>query len=85
MQSFVIGIGGIVIMVAIWALVQSLWRDTFAENITDDDVLAGRTKCSNCGCSTVCQRDGKESSKNKLPVSVIRRSPEATERAGGQA
>ena len=55
LQSFIIGIGGIIIMMVLWVLVQSLWRKTFAEYLTDEDVLADRTKCSNCGCATACE------------------------------
>ena len=57
--SLIIGIAGIVIMMVIWLLVQSWWGETFADNLSDDDVLAGRTKCSNCGCTTVCEKNVK--------------------------
>ena len=50
-----IGIGGIVSMMIIWVVVQSFWGKTFAEHLTDEDVLAGRTKCGNCGCTTICE------------------------------
>ena len=60
MYSLIIGVGGVIFLVLLWAGVQSLWRKTFAEYITDEDVLAGRTKCSNCGCTTACQKDGRE-------------------------
>ena len=59
-QSLIIGIGGIVGLMLLWIVIQSLWRRTFRENIADDDVLAGRTKCANCGCTTVCELKGKE-------------------------
>jgi hypothetical protein len=54
-ESLIIGIGGIVIMMIIWAVVQSLWRKTFTDYISDDDVLAGRSSCSNCGCTNICK------------------------------
>lgn len=39
-----------------WTLVQIYWKKTFAANISDEDVLAERRSCSNCGCTTVCTR-----------------------------
>jgi len=63
-ESYIIGIGGIVLLMVAWAFVQSSWRKTFSENISDDDVLVGRSKCSNCGCTTVCKEDS-----NKLAIS----------------
>jgi hypothetical protein len=55
LQSIIIGIGGIVFLMVIWIAVQLWWGKTFADYVTDDDVMAGRTKCSNCGCTTVCE------------------------------
>jgi hypothetical protein len=59
-ESLTIGIGGIVSLLLIWVLVQSGWRKIFAEHISDEDVMAGRTQCGNCGCTTVCDRHGNE-------------------------
>lgn len=42
-------------MMTIWVIVQMLWRKTFAEYLSDEDVLADRRSCSNCGCTTVCE------------------------------
>ena len=55
-ESLIIGIGGIVSLMVIWVLVQSWWRNVFSDNLSDDDVLAGRSSCSNCGCTTVCKK-----------------------------
>jgi len=55
LQTMGIAVGGIVGLMLVWILVQTLWRNTFAEHIQDSDVLAGRTKCSNCGCTSVCE------------------------------
>lgn len=52
--TYLIGMGGIVGLMVLWVLVQSLWRTLFAEHITDEDVLAERRSCANCGCTTVC-------------------------------
>ena len=55
--TYTIGIGGIVALMLLWALVQGFWRKTFAENITDQDVLAERRSCGNCGCTKVCKKE----------------------------
>ncbi|MCO6477306.1 MAG: hypothetical protein J5I94_11825 [Phaeodactylibacter sp.] len=53
--SFLIGIGGMIFLMIGWALVQSLWRKSFSDYISDDDVLADRRSCGNCGCTTICE------------------------------
>lgn len=58
--SYVIGIGGTIILVVLWVLVQAYWRKIFADHITDEDVLAGRTDCGNCGCLTTCKNNNKQ-------------------------
>lgn len=56
-KSLIIGIGSIVVLVLIWTLVQTQWKNVFSEEYLEDDVLAGRRSCSNCGCtSSVCER-----------------------------
>ncbi|MCR9286218.1 MAG: hypothetical protein NXI23_02390 [Bacteroidetes bacterium] len=54
-KSLIMGIGGVVSLMIIWIVVQSQWRRIFSENLSEEDVLAGRTSCSNCGCTTVCK------------------------------
>lgn len=51
MDTYIIGIGGVVGLAIVWVLVQKLWRRTFADYIADEDVLAERRSCSNCGCA----------------------------------
>ncbi|MFT5165299.1 MAG: hypothetical protein ACI8P3_000523 [Saprospiraceae bacterium] len=58
-ESLIIGIGGIVSLMIIWITIQSFWRKIFAEYISEDDVMAGRTSCGNCGCSTICIKKDK--------------------------
>ena len=58
-KSFIIGIGFIVTIAVAWLFVQILWKSNFSEEYADDDVLAGRRNCSNCGCTTVCKRKEK--------------------------
>lgn len=55
-KSLMIGAGGIVGLMLMWVMVQFWWRKLFSGHLADDDVLAGRTSCSNCGCTTVCER-----------------------------
>ncbi len=54
-DSLLIAIGGIVGLMVLWMIVQKLWGQTFAEYMGDEDAMAGRTKCGNCGCTTVCK------------------------------
>lgn len=54
---YVIAIGGIVGLMLAWVWVQSVWRKTFSENISDEDVLADRRSCGNCGCTKVCKKE----------------------------
>jgi len=54
--TYAIGIGAIVVMMLAWVWVQSRWRETFSENISDEDVLAERRICGNCGCVKVCKK-----------------------------
>jgi hypothetical protein len=61
--SYVIGISGIVALMVTWIGVQTLWRKIFSEHVTDEDALAERTKCDNCGCTTAC-----ENKVGKLPT-----------------
>lgn len=56
-QSLLIAIGFMVAIVLAWTLVQHLWRDTFREEYTQEDVLAGRRSCANCGCTGICERE----------------------------
>ena len=37
-----------------WMLVQHAWRRQFGQPDDDDDVLAARGGCGNCGCTTPC-------------------------------
>ncbi|MFQ5445559.1 MAG: hypothetical protein ACE5FF_01385 [Saprospiraceae bacterium] len=55
LKSLIICAGGIVGLMILWVVVQSLWGKTFSEHLTDEDVLADRRSCGNCGCTTVCE------------------------------
>jgi hypothetical protein len=55
MTSYIIGIIGIVGLMLIWFLVQKFWKQVFSDHLIDDDAMSGRTKCSNCGCTSLCE------------------------------
>ncbi|MEZ4952887.1 MAG: hypothetical protein R2825_04865 [Saprospiraceae bacterium] len=54
-NSLIIGVGGIIVLMIIWAIVQLFWKKIFSEYIADEDVLAERRSCGNCGCTTICK------------------------------
>ncbi|MGB5170603.1 MAG: hypothetical protein WBN69_04150 [Eudoraea sp.] len=64
-NSLMIGIGLTLFLVLLWTVVQALWKKAFREEYIEDDVLAGRRSCSNCGCTAVCKRKGEEQPKVK--------------------
>ncbi len=53
--DYIIGIIGIITLMVAWIVIQSYWRKTFAEHVTDEDAMAERTKCGNCSCTTICK------------------------------
>jgi hypothetical protein len=55
-NSLLIGVGGVILLVLIWIVVQQLWRKVFAEYISEPDVLAERSSCGNCTCTTACTK-----------------------------
>lgn len=63
-ESMLIGIGVVVLLVLGWIGVQSWWGNVFADYLTDEDVMAGRTKCSNCGCTSACELKRKQFSES---------------------
>jgi hypothetical protein len=64
LESLAIGIGGIISMMILWFVVQSLWRKTFSDHITDEDALADRSSCGNCNCTTFCEKKTGQYSEN---------------------
>jgi hypothetical protein len=66
MNSVIIAIGGILGIMIVWIAVQALWRKVFAEYISDEDVMAGRTSCGNCGCTTACTKQELTTDSNHL-------------------
>lgn len=63
LNSLLIGIGGTVGLMLLWFAVQTLWGKTFSEHLTDEDVMAGRSTCGNCGCGSSCELKKVESRK----------------------
>jgi len=48
--SLLFGFLGVVALMLFWVLVQNMWRRMFADVISDEDVLAERRSCGDCGC-----------------------------------
>jgi hypothetical protein len=73
MYSLIIAVGGIVAMMLLWIVVQTIWRRTFAEYLSDEDVLADRRSCGNCGCTTACEvkRGGMATTESEIPFKKI--------------
>ncbi|MDH3711575.1 MAG: hypothetical protein OER04_16910 [Cyclobacteriaceae bacterium] len=57
--SYIIGLSGMIVLMLFWWVVQRQWKRSFSDQITDEDVLAGRSDCANCGCSTYCEKKEK--------------------------
>ncbi len=53
-KTFAIAAVVIILVMTIWIGVQMIWRKVFADYISDEDVMAGRTSCRNCNCMGVC-------------------------------
>ncbi|NNJ56024.1 MAG: hypothetical protein HKP14_07820 [Bacteroidia bacterium] len=60
MEKYILGIIGFIALGMAWVVVQNLWRKVFADSISEDDVLAARGNCDNCGClGGVCKEKPK--------------------------
>lgn len=59
MMKYLIGMLTIAGLMLLWAGIQHLWRQSFSDSLTDQDVLAGRMDCSNCGCLSACEKKKK--------------------------
>lgn len=64
MEKYIIGIAAISGMMVVWILIQRLWKQVFADEMQDPDVLAGRSDCGSCGCSTPCSVKQIQKTKN---------------------
>lgn len=60
LQSYFIGIIAIIGLMVLWVLVQANWKQVFRDEYADEDVLAGRSSCRNCGCTEACERKNKD-------------------------
>ena len=56
-QAYLIGIIGIVGLMVIWVGIQHFWKHEFTDYVNDEDALAERNSCANCGCTTLCERN----------------------------
>jgi hypothetical protein len=53
--SYIIGIAGMITLMVLWVVVQRHWKKIFSEQLSDEDVLAGRSDCGNCRCANNCE------------------------------
>ncbi len=53
--TYFIGIAGMITLMVLWVVVQRIWGKMFSDRFPDEDVLAGRSGCGNCGCTTTCK------------------------------
>jgi len=53
-EKYAIAILGITGLMILWAVVQNRWKRVFPDQHIDEDVLAGRSDCGSCGCTTKC-------------------------------
>ena len=54
-KSLIIAITSITLLMTVWVTVQTFWKKTFQDYISDADVLAERRSCKNCGCTEACE------------------------------
>ena len=54
-KSIIIGITGITALLLVWVAIQYAWGIVFKDYAKDADVLAGRSSCTNCGCTEACE------------------------------
>lgn len=54
MLSLITSVLVIVTLMFVWIIVQRYWKQTFPEDVVNDDALAGRDSCGNCTCSSTC-------------------------------
>jgi hypothetical protein len=55
LYPYIVAMGGILSMMAIWLLVQMAWGRVFPGVSCDVDVLAGRPKCCGCDRESDCE------------------------------
>jgi hypothetical protein len=55
LETYVIGLGAVVVLAVAWVGVQSAWRRVFPGVSSDPDVLAGRLGCHGCDGTDVCE------------------------------
>ncbi|MEQ8520176.1 MAG: hypothetical protein RLN79_04575 [Cytophagales bacterium] len=58
--TYAIAIVGIIIMMIIWVFIQNIWKNTFKDHLADEDALAGRSSCGNCGCGSICEKNDRK-------------------------
>ena len=58
--TYIIGIAGIIFLMVGWITIQTVWRRVFSDHVSDEDAMAERTTCGNCGCKTVCENKNRK-------------------------
>ena len=61
-KSLIIGMAGMTLLMVIWAIVQYYWGKMFSNALSDEDVLAGRKACDQCGRASACGNRSKPDS-----------------------
>jgi hypothetical protein len=55
-KSYLLAVVLLPLLLLSWVAVQSAWLRLFYPNDADNDALAGRSDCGQCGCATPCDR-----------------------------
>lgn len=53
-MSYLISILILSFLMITWVFIQQHWKETFREEVKDEDALAGRSDCGSCGCGGQC-------------------------------
>lgn len=53
-MTYLISISITILLMVAWVFIQAKWKQTFINEVTDEDALAGRSDCGNCGCGGTC-------------------------------
>ncbi|MEM7433577.1 MAG: hypothetical protein AAF436_00400 [Myxococcota bacterium] len=56
LYHYLIGVGSVVLLFALWIRIQRAWKRSFSEVGSDPDALAGRSGCRGCIDPSTCNR-----------------------------
>jgi hypothetical protein len=57
--NILISVVAVVGMIVVWTFVQMRWKSVFQDEYEQEDALKGRSSCSNCGCTQICENKKK--------------------------